>query len=64
MHHGLRIRRHRRPADPHLDIWAIVSIVQSGNSAGTTVLWILLFLLLPILGLIIWALAGPKSKTV
>lgn len=46
-----------------LDIWAIVSIVQSGNSTGSKVLWIVLILLLPVLGLIIWALAGPKSKT-
>lgn len=44
-----------------LDIWAIVKIVQSGASTGAKVLWILLIILLPVLGLIIWLLLGPKG---
>lgn len=43
------------------DIWAIVKIVQSGASTGSKVLWIVLILILPIVGLIIWLLAGPRS---
>ena len=43
-----------------LDIWAIVSVVGSGASTGSKVVWILLILILPILGLLIWLLAGPR----
>lgn len=44
------------------DIWAIVSIVQSSASTGKKVLWILLVLVLPILGLILWFFLGPRGK--
>ena len=44
------------------DIWAIVSIVQSSASTGKKVLWILLVLILPVLGLILWFLLGPRGK--
>ena len=45
-----------------LNIWAIVSIVGSGTTTGKKVLWVLLVLLLPLLGFIIWLLAGPRSS--
>ena len=44
-----------------LDIYAIIKIAQSGATTGMKVLWIVLVVLLPILGLIIWALFGPKG---
>ena len=44
-----------------LNIWAIVSIAQSGTTTGSKVLWILLVLVLPIVGFVIWLIAGPKS---
>lgn len=44
-----------------LAIWAIVSIIGSSVSTGKKVLWVLLVLLLPLLGFIIWLIAGPKS---
>lgn len=44
-----------------LDVYAIVKIVNSGASTGSKVLWIVLILILPLLGLIIWALLGPKG---
>ena len=47
-----------------LDIWAIVSIIGSTASTGAKVLWVLLILLLPILGFIIWLVAGPRSGRV
>lgn len=47
-----------------LNIWAIISIIGSGASTGAKVLWTLLILLLPIVGFIIWLLAGPKSGRV
>jgi hypothetical protein len=43
------------------DIVAIVSIVQSNTQNGPKVLWCLLVLLLPLLGLIIWFFAGPRK---
>jgi hypothetical protein len=44
------------------DIWAIVSVVQSAASTGKKVLWILLILILPVLGFILWFLLGPRGK--
>ena len=44
------------------DIWAIVKTIQSGASTGAKVLWIVLILILPLVGLIIWLLAGPRSS--
>jgi hypothetical protein len=46
------------------DIWAIINIFQSGTSTGAKVLWILAILLLPILGFIIWLVAGPRGGAV
>ncbi|HEX6003325.1 MAG TPA: PLDc N-terminal domain-containing protein [Burkholderiales bacterium] len=43
------------------DIWAIVNIVQSGSSTGSKVLWIVLVIVLPLLGLILWLLLGPRT---
>ncbi len=44
-----------------LDVWAIVSTIQSRAATGTKVLWVVLVLLLPVLGLILWFLFGPKG---
>jgi len=44
------------------DIWAIVSTVGSRTSTGGKVLWILLILILPLLGFIIWLIAGPRAE--
>ena len=44
-----------------LDIWAIISIVGSRASTGAKVGWSLLVILLPIVGFIIWLIAGPRS---
>jgi len=43
------------------DIWAVVSIVQSRATTGMKVFWVFLVIILPIIGLIAWFLAGPKS---
>lgn len=45
------------------DIWAIVSVVQSAASTGKKVLWILLILILPVVGLILWFLLGPRGRS-
>ena len=43
------------------DIWAILNIVQSSASTGNKLVWILVVLLLPLLGLILWFFLGPRS---
>lgn len=46
-----------------LDVWAIIHIVQSGTSTGKKVLWVVLILLLPLVGFLIWLLLGPRKVT-
>jgi hypothetical protein len=43
------------------DIWAIVKTVQSEASTGAKVFWIILILILPLLGFILWLIFGPKG---
>ena len=45
-----------------LDIWAIINVLKSGAGTGTKILWVLLILFLPVLGLVIWAIAGPRGN--
>ncbi len=45
------------------DVWAILNIAQSRETTGIKALWIVLVLILPVLGLLIWFFAGPKSAT-
>jgi hypothetical protein len=45
------------------DVWAIVRTIQSGASTGTKVLWVVLVVILPLLGLILWFFMGPKDKS-
>lgn len=43
------------------DVWAILNVVRSDASMGGALLWILLILLLPVLGFLIWLFAGPRA---
>jgi hypothetical protein len=43
------------------DIWAIVSTVGSNAGTGSKVIWILVILFFPLLGLVIWLFAGPRA---
>ena len=43
------------------DIYAIISIAQSSVEPLKKALWIVLILVLPLVGFIIWFLLGPKS---
>jgi len=45
-----------------LDIWAIVTIVQGGGPTDRKVLWILVILLLPVIGLILWLVIARKAR--
>lgn len=44
------------------DIYAIIKIIQSSADTVKKILWILGVLFFPVLGLIVWYLAGPGSK--
>lgn len=43
------------------DIWAILNIFQSSASNEKKLIWILVVLLLPLLGLILWFFLGPRN---
>ena len=43
------------------DIWAIINIFQSAASNEKKLLWTLVVVLLPVLGLILWFLLGPRD---
>lgn len=43
------------------DVWAIVNVFGSTASTGAKVVWTVLILLLPVLGFIIWLIAGPRT---
>lgn len=47
-----------------LDIIAIVSILKSSADSGTKLLWIVLVILLPFLGMILYFLMGPGRRSV
>lgn len=42
------------------DIWAIIKTVESNATTGTKVVWVVVILLLPVLGLILWLILGRK----
>lgn len=43
-----------------LDIWAIIKVVGSSATTGMKLVWVLVILFLPVIGLILWYLFGPK----
>ena len=47
-----------------LDVIAIVSLLQSGADTNTKILWALLIILLPLLGMILYFLMGPGRKKI
>jgi succinate dehydrogenase/fumarate reductase cytochrome b subunit len=44
------------------DIWAIINIAQASVSNEKKLLWILVVLLLPLLGLALWFFLGPRGR--
>lgn len=43
------------------DIWAIINVAQAKVDNVKKLLWIVLILILPLLGVIIWYFAGPRA---
>lgn len=46
------------------DIWAIISVMQSDSSTGGKVLWTAGILIFPVVGFLIWLVAGPRKREV
>lgn len=46
-----------------LDIWAIINVIGSAASTGVKILWVIVILLLPLIGLILWYFMGPKKSS-
>ena len=44
------------------DVWAIINIFQSSVSNEKKLLWIIVVVLLPLLGLILWFFLGPRER--
>ena len=42
-------------------VYAVVNIAQSSADSGKKALWIVLVLVLPLLGFVLWFFLGPKS---
>jgi hypothetical protein len=45
-----------------LDVWAMINVVQSSAETPKKVGWVVLILVLPLLGFILWAFLGPRGK--
>jgi len=46
------------------DVWAILNVIGSRAEPALKLVWSLVVLLLPVIGLVIWLLTGPRSKPV
>jgi len=44
------------------DIWAIINVLGASATTGSKVLWILLIIVLPVIGVILWYFLGPRSR--
>lgn len=45
-----------------LDVWAIMNVWGSGTMVLAKLLWTMLILFLPLVGMLIWYFAGPKAR--
>lgn len=41
-------------------IWAIIKVAGSGAGPGAKALWIVILLVFPVVGFIVWFFLGPK----
>lgn len=46
-----------------LTIWGVVAVLQSGADSTTRLIWVLVVILLPVIGFLIWYLMGPGAKS-
>lgn len=43
------------------DIWAILNVMQSRSSTAAKIVWAAMIIIMPLLGFIVWLLAGPRT---
>lgn len=43
------------------DVWALINIFQSSADNTKKLLWVVVVLVLPLLGLILWFFLGPRG---
>ncbi|HLD64585.1 MAG TPA: PLDc N-terminal domain-containing protein [Pseudomonas sp.] len=44
-----------------IELWLIINIVRTDRTTSTKLSWVLIVLLLPLIGMIAWGIAGPRS---
>ena len=44
-----------------VDLWAIISVFRSEKSVGEKSAWAIGLIIFPVLGLIVWGIAGPRG---
>jgi len=44
------------------DVWALINILQSPSANDKKILWVVVVVLLPLLGLILWFFMGPRNR--
>ena len=44
------------------DIWALLNILQSSAENGKKLLWVVVVVLLPLVGLVLWFFMGPRNR--
>lgn len=47
-----------------LDLWALASVWRSSKASATKIGWTVLIFLLPLVGLAIWGVAGPRGVAI
>ena len=47
-----------------LDVIALVSLLKSGADTATKILWVLVIVLLPLVGMVLYFLIGPGRRKV
>lgn len=43
------------------DVWAIINILKSSAPTDKQILWVVVVLLLPVIGVILWYFLGPRT---
>lgn len=46
-----------------LDLWVLNSVMRSDKPSGIKAGWIALIFLVPLLGVVIWGISGPRGVT-
>lgn len=42
-------------------VWALIHVIQSDAATGSKVLWVVLILVVPLVGFLLWLVLGPRK---